>query len=223
MGQAYYDRCRQIMLDFAEAEQAVMQLQQAPSGVLKITAPIEFGQLLLGRVLGAFMWRYPQISAEVEITSRPVDPVEEGIDIAIIATDNDTSDKFACQLCKNKGIKVHVVGHLDMSDFDFPELSKKGDLVVGVTTGDKSPAASAYVRGEVDKMIPDCMEAVIKRLSEASSLLDGVVEDEKQRSNVLGMMFDYLIEKNNEVADEEFWAEAERRAAGMKINSIWDK
>ncbi len=150
-------------------------------------------------------------------------PDAEGIDIAIIATDNDTSDRFACQLCKNKGIRVHVVGHLEMSDFDFPELSKKGDLVVGVTTGDKSPAASAYVRGEVDKMIPDCMEAVIKRLSEASSLLDGIVEDEKQRSNVLGMMFDYLIEKNNEVADEEFWAEAERRAAGMKINSIWDK
>jgi DNA-binding transcriptional LysR family regulator len=83
VGQAYYERCRQIMLDFAEAEQAVMQLQQAPSGLLRITAPVEFGQLLLGRVLGEFMRQYPQISAEAEITSRMVDPVEEGIDIAI--------------------------------------------------------------------------------------------------------------------------------------------
>ena len=40
VGQAYYERCRQIMLDFAEAEQAVMQLQQEPSGLLRITAPI---------------------------------------------------------------------------------------------------------------------------------------------------------------------------------------
>ncbi|VFT11211.1 transcriptional regulator [Pseudomonas aeruginosa] len=37
VGQAYYERCRQIMHDFAEAEQAVMQLQQAPSGLLRIT------------------------------------------------------------------------------------------------------------------------------------------------------------------------------------------
>ncbi len=83
VGQAYYERCRQIMLDFAEAEQAVMQLQQAPSGLLRITAPIEFGQLFLGRVLGEFMRQYPQISSEVELTSRDVDPLEEGVDIAI--------------------------------------------------------------------------------------------------------------------------------------------
>lgn len=92
VGQAYYERCRQIMVDFAEAEQAVMQLQQAPSGLLKISAPIEFGQLLLGRVLGAFMWQYPQISAEVEISSRAVDPVEEGVDIAIhVGQPNDST------------------------------------------------------------------------------------------------------------------------------------
>ncbi|MDX1299187.1 MAG: LysR family transcriptional regulator [Pseudomonas sp.] len=84
VGQAYYERCRQIMLDFAEAEQAVMQLQQEPSGLLRITAPIEFGQLFLGRVLGDFMRLYPHISAEVELTSRHVDPVEEGVDIAIL-------------------------------------------------------------------------------------------------------------------------------------------
>lgn len=83
VGQAYYERCRQIMLDFAEAEQAVMQLQQEPSGLLRITAPIEFGQLFLGGVLGRFMRQYPQISAEVELTSRDVDPLEEGVDIAI--------------------------------------------------------------------------------------------------------------------------------------------
>jgi DNA-binding transcriptional LysR family regulator len=84
VGQAYYERCRQIMLDFAEAEQAVMQLQLAPAGLLRITAPIEFGQLFLGQVLGDFMRQYPQISAEVELTSRHVDPVEEGVDIAIL-------------------------------------------------------------------------------------------------------------------------------------------
>ena len=150
-------------------------------------------------------------------------PDAEGIDIAIISTDNATSDKFAQQLCRNKGIRVHVVDHPEMSDFDFPELCKKGDMVVGVTSSGKSPASAAYVRGEIDKMIPDCMADIIKRLGEALPNLDSHVEDGKQRSNVMGMMFDYLLEKNNEVSEEEFWAEVERRAAGMKVNSIWDK
>lgn len=98
VGQAYYERCRQIMLDFAEAEQAVMQLQQEPSGLLRITVPIEFGQLFLGRVLGEFMRQYPQISAEVELTSRPVDPVEEGVDIAILVGQPQDSTLIARKL-----------------------------------------------------------------------------------------------------------------------------
>ncbi len=98
VGQAYYERCRQIMLDFAEAEQAVMQLQQEPSGLLRITAPIEFGQLFLGRVLGDFMRQYPLITAEVELTSRHVDPVEEGVDIVILVGQPQDSTLIARKL-----------------------------------------------------------------------------------------------------------------------------
>ncbi|MCO6059660.1 LysR family transcriptional regulator [Pseudomonas sp. MOB-449] len=101
VGLAYYERCRQIMLDFAEAEQAVMQLQQEPSGLLRVTAPIEFGQLFLGRVLGNFMRQYPLITAEVEITSRNVDPLEEGVDIAIVVGQPQDSTLIARKLFEN--------------------------------------------------------------------------------------------------------------------------
>src|SRR3990167_1883744 len=102
VGQAYYERCRQIMLDFAEAEQAVMQLQLAPSGLLRISAPIEFGQLFLGRVLGEFMRQYPQITAEVELTSRNVDPVEEGVDIVILVGQPQDSTLIARKLFESE-------------------------------------------------------------------------------------------------------------------------
>ncbi len=102
VGQAYYERCRQIMLDFAEAEQAVMQLQREPSGLLRITSPIEFGQLFLGRVIGRFMRQYPQISAEVELTSRQVDPLEEGVDIAILVGQPADSTLIARKLFESR-------------------------------------------------------------------------------------------------------------------------
>ncbi|PAU89084.1 LysR family transcriptional regulator [Pseudomonas sp. WN033] len=83
VGQAYYERCRQIMQEFSEAEQAIMQLQREPTGLLRISSPIEFGQLFLGKVVGEFMRCYPAIQVEVELTTRTVDPVEEGVDIVI--------------------------------------------------------------------------------------------------------------------------------------------
>ncbi|KAA0696438.1 LysR family transcriptional regulator [Halopseudomonas laoshanensis] len=83
VGQAYYERCRQIMQEFAEAEQAIMQLQREPTGLLRVSSPIEFGQLFLGGVVGEFMRCYPAIQVEVELTTRMIDPVEEGIDVVI--------------------------------------------------------------------------------------------------------------------------------------------
>lgn len=83
VGQAYYERCRQIMQEFAEAEQAIMQLQSEPTGLLRVSSPIEFGQLFLGGVVGEFMRQYPAIQVEVELTTRIVDPVEEGVDVVI--------------------------------------------------------------------------------------------------------------------------------------------
>ena len=83
VGQVYYERCRQIMQEFAEAEEAIMQMQSEPTGLLRITSPIEFGQLFLGSVVGSFIRRYPALKVEVELTTRVVDPVEEGVDIAI--------------------------------------------------------------------------------------------------------------------------------------------
>lgn len=83
VGQTYYERCRQIMQEFAEAEEAIMQLQSEPTGLLRITSSIEFGQLILGSVVGAFSSRYPALQLEVELTTREVDPVEEGVDIAL--------------------------------------------------------------------------------------------------------------------------------------------
>ncbi|TVP92241.1 MAG: LysR family transcriptional regulator [Pseudomonadaceae bacterium] len=83
VGQAYYERCRQIMQEFAEAEQAIMQLQSEPTGLLRVSSPIEFGQLFLGGVVGEFMCRYPAIQVEVDLTTRVIDPVEEGVDVVI--------------------------------------------------------------------------------------------------------------------------------------------
>ncbi len=56
------------------------------------------GERVYGRVLGAFMQQYPQITAEVEITSRHVDPLEEGVDIAILIGQPQDSTLIARKL-----------------------------------------------------------------------------------------------------------------------------
>lgn len=82
-GQAYYQRCRQILDDIAEVENVVSMDSARVSGVLKVSAPLTFGTMHLAELWGDFMLRYPEVKMDVSLLDRRVDLVGEGYDMAI--------------------------------------------------------------------------------------------------------------------------------------------
>ena len=83
IGAAYYERARAALDTLAEAEQAVVDLSAAPSGVLKVSIPSIFGSFHIAPILPEFVRRHPDITLDVSINDRFVDLVDEGLDIAI--------------------------------------------------------------------------------------------------------------------------------------------
>jgi DNA-binding transcriptional LysR family regulator len=82
-GRAYYERCRRILGDLAEAESALSQYQATPTGRLIVSAPMLFGRHYLAPALPGFLARYPQVTIELTTIDRFVNLVEEGIDVAV--------------------------------------------------------------------------------------------------------------------------------------------
>ncbi|MSO81118.1 MAG: LysR family transcriptional regulator [Alphaproteobacteria bacterium] len=82
-GVAYYERCRRILADVDEAEQAISQLNQTPRGVLKINMPVVFGRRHVVPVLCGFLAAWPEVQLHVTMTDQFVDPIEEGVDMLI--------------------------------------------------------------------------------------------------------------------------------------------
>lgn len=82
-GQLFFDRIHRIMQELKAAEQAVTQLQESPSGNLRITMPVELGMKFMGRVVADFMLRHPDVSIEVELSGRVVNLVDEGFDLGL--------------------------------------------------------------------------------------------------------------------------------------------
>lgn len=83
IGQSHYQRCREILNELEEAELAVARTQDEPSGILRISMPTEFGQVLMGRFIAEFMQRYPKLQVQAELSTRLVDLVGESFDLAI--------------------------------------------------------------------------------------------------------------------------------------------
>jgi DNA-binding transcriptional LysR family regulator len=85
-GRSYFERVRGAVAGLADASADVVDLGTEPRGTIRITAPVDLGQLLLADVIARFVEKYPQVRFEVSLTGRVVDLVGEGFDMAIRAT-----------------------------------------------------------------------------------------------------------------------------------------
>ena len=82
-GRGYFERATRILADLEEANLAVSQLQSAPRGRLRVSAPMSFGFLHLAPALPDFLARYPEVAVDLAMNDRFVDLIDEGFDIAV--------------------------------------------------------------------------------------------------------------------------------------------
>ncbi|WP_313699937.1 LysR family transcriptional regulator [Achromobacter sp.] len=82
-GGRYLADCRRILGDIAEAESAAAGLYAEPSGTLTVTASSMFGQMYVLPIVTEYLDAFPGMRARTFFVDRPVNIVDEGIDVAI--------------------------------------------------------------------------------------------------------------------------------------------
>jgi DNA-binding transcriptional LysR family regulator len=82
-GREVYERALGILGAVDDTLRATQRLHDAPQGLLRLTCGIEFGQVLLGSWIEDYLALYPKVAVEAEYTSRELDLVHEGFDLAI--------------------------------------------------------------------------------------------------------------------------------------------
>src|ERR1700722_808915 len=81
-GQAYYERVAPLLRGIEEAEE-VVQVATEAKGLLRVSAPQEFGRMLIAAWAPEFLARHPGVKLELNITDRNVDIIREGYDLAV--------------------------------------------------------------------------------------------------------------------------------------------
>jgi len=97
-GHAYYERCKQILEDVAEAECVVTGFSSEPRGLLRINAPMSFGTKQFADIVAHFCQAHPAIDVELSLNDRIVDVIEEGYDLSIRITQLKDSSLIARKL-----------------------------------------------------------------------------------------------------------------------------
>ena len=79
----------------------------------------------------------------------------EGADIVFAATNDQAVNDRIHDDCKKHGIMVNVSSDRKKSDFYFPGIARKGDLVVGVTASGKDHAGAKKVSEQIRRLLDE--------------------------------------------------------------------
>lgn len=84
-GDAYYVRARLALSGLEEAASAATNMSAVPRGIVRVAAPANSGALDLVDLVARFVRRYPLVHVDLALSSRFVDLVAEGFDLALRA------------------------------------------------------------------------------------------------------------------------------------------
>lgn len=82
-GELYFTKVEQILLQIAEANDTVAQLQTMPRGTLRVHTRMLVGHLIVVPALPDFLSRNPEVKVDLLMSNNTVDLVERNIDLDI--------------------------------------------------------------------------------------------------------------------------------------------
>ena len=131
-GTALYARVAPQLASLKESVGSLPEREALPSGELKVTAPNDFGAVVLAPIIAAFSTRYPGVEVNVRLTNRRVDVVAEGFDAALRMQSGRRSDS---------SLVARRLSEIEMEIFAAPTYLARA----GIPRTPKDAAAHAWV------------------------------------------------------------------------------
>ena len=104
-GEAYFGRCEPAVDALAEAEREAKAYLEGPRGTLVVSVPYDALRHSIGPLLPEFHATYPDVWLRLRVTSKRVNLVRDGVDIAICGGTQENSSLVArCLLSSGLGL-----------------------------------------------------------------------------------------------------------------------
>ncbi|MDQ8031474.1 LysR substrate-binding domain-containing protein [Bordetella genomosp. 1] len=82
-GETYLHHATRILADLRAMEEAVSSAGTEPRGLLRVNATLGFGRTVIAPLVSAFCKRHPGVEVQLDVTDRPVELIESGMDLAV--------------------------------------------------------------------------------------------------------------------------------------------
>ncbi|WDZ75201.1 LysR family transcriptional regulator [Ensifer adhaerens] len=123
-GQLYFERSKRIVDEARLAHEQLGGMLEQPSGLLRVSMPVDFATIYMTPLIAEFARRYPGITFDFDLTPRRVDLVTEPFDVVIRAGELQDSRLIARLLGRHSRYLYASPSYLDA----FGEPQAPADL-----------------------------------------------------------------------------------------------
>lgn len=129
------------------------------------------------------------------------------INMAVIATNNRKLNVEISDMCRKRNIITNVVDDIDKSDFTVSSYVKRGNLLIGISTGGTSPSLSVKIKRELEEKYGEEYEEYTLILGKLRKIIIKKYEDKSERKKQLNRLVklsldelkkEYIKEKIND-------------------------
>lgn len=138
-GQRLREDAQRILADLEEAESTVAGSQATPSGHLRVTAPVLFGQRFVAPVLRAFLDAYPAVTARALFLDRNVSLLDEGLDVALRIGELPDSSLIARRVGAVRRVVVAAPAYLDRHGIPAAPAALRDHRIIFPASVDDAP------------------------------------------------------------------------------------
>jgi DNA-binding transcriptional LysR family regulator len=82
-GEELFNRAQPLVDDLEAVKDDISASKSELRGRLRLTMPTEIGVFMMNEVITSFLQTYPRLEVDVELSTRTVDLIEEGVDLAL--------------------------------------------------------------------------------------------------------------------------------------------
>lgn len=165
-GRRYFERCGHLVDEARQAQEALRETAAQPTGLVRLSMPVDLGVAVVGPLLTEFSRQFPGISFDLDLSPQNTDLVGDQVDVAI-----------RLGALKNEKLVARRIGHVEQRLFASPSyLGHRG-----------SPLQPADLAGHECILLRSAQRQAVWRLQGDSELVEVVVRGRFMVNNV-GLM-----------------------------------
>lgn len=82
-GKLYLPHCQHLVAALQDADQLIQQRNEQPQGLIRVTAPVYYGEQIIAPILNDFLLQHPDCRLDLRLTNDTLDLIEGSYDLAI--------------------------------------------------------------------------------------------------------------------------------------------